>query len=207
MRLGHAHVIAFLVGIAPARALGDYRLQVNVDQVEVLPSEQDRTVLVDVYLVDLDNVDERLDRVGVLLRGPANTPTGVRFAPTYLLPRPSGAHPYAFESSPDPPHAPLVEFDRFAGVAGTVQGPAQTADITPTHNGVFSVPLLVPAGTPPGVYPVLVDPAFPPNLHALSGNIIPVIGAPGGVTVLPEQAAPAAAVVLTAAVLFRRRER
>jgi hypothetical protein len=74
-------------------------------------------------------------------------------------------------------------------------------DVSDDLNGLFSVPVFVPAHTPAGTYPVVGD--GDPRFSILGPSITFVVGPPGGVTIVPE---PAALLPLAAAFpLLRRR--
>jgi hypothetical protein len=172
-------------------------LVVNVDHVRVESSAGDQTVSLDVYLVDSDGVNERLNGFNVALTGAANTRAGVRFLPPSAYP--SKAHPYVFRQFPGlgPDD---IRADYAAMFAGQV---TQTAEINVSdeYNGLYAVSVLVPGGTPAGTYPITVN--TDGTTFSFIGPTIPwSIGPPGGVTVVPE---PAAAVCLLALPLLRRR--
>jgi hypothetical protein len=84
-----------MMAVAFAPAAASAVVMISVERVEVVPTGADQTVFLDVYLVDLDNTNERLNAYGLIIHGPANSPGGVRFTqPTRLL---SAAHPYVFK--------------------------------------------------------------------------------------------------------------
>jgi hypothetical protein len=144
------------LAVAPAAAHA--AVVVNVEHREVTPSATDQTLHLDVYLTDPDNVNERLNVFSVWLRGPANSADGVRFVPSPGPP--SAAHPYVFRTWEQWGGGLYrTEFDQVGGIYG-LQPPGQHADISESYSGLFSAPVLIPAGTPPAEYPVVVTPEF-----------------------------------------------
>jgi hypothetical protein len=176
-------------------------LVLNVDHVALAPSATDQTVSLDVYLVDTDGVNERLNDFFVTVRGPSNTPGGVRFALRAALP--SEDHPYVFERLFPGFRPPSLGTDDSMSVGGFPQGVVGDVDVSDTLNGLFSIPVVVPGGARPGDYPVVVDPALT-GISATDPSAL-IIGPPGGVTVVPEPAALAAACLFPMALLQRRR--
>ena len=182
-------------------ALAGAALVLHVDHVELAPSDVDRTVPLDVYLVDPDGADEWLNRYGVMLVGSANTPVGVRFVPPSALP--SAVHPYVFRDYPGYEPGDLQADHSSMLVVQGPQNPNIRANISEAYNGLFSVSVLVPAGTLPGEYPILVDPNFT-DFGTASPPLMWTLGPPGGVTIVPE---PAGLLPLAAAPLALRRRR
>jgi hypothetical protein len=193
---------SLLLSVTPvllAASAASAALVLNVDHLDVLPSEADQTVTLDVYLADVDGANERMNRFAVSLVGLANTPAGVRFVPPSALPSP--AHPYVFRAYPGNGPVDIRAGFSHMLVAQAPQNPDTEVNISETYNGLFSISVLVPAGTPPGSYSIVVDPKFT-DFGFLVPSLQWVIGPPGGVTVVPE---PAAATCLLALPLLRRR--
>ena len=202
-----AAALTLIVATPAARAA----LIVNIEQKEVAPGAEERMVLLDVYLVDPDGVNEGLQGFDLSVVGTGNTPSGVRFEVadrSVPLPPPSTAHPYVFEGL-----LPRVlpgdygtTHDRFNAHASREAAPL--VDVSPQRSGLLALPVLVPADTPPGVYEFHVDPDPPEPFRTRfdAGLFLPYsVGQTGRITITPEPAS--GALVAPAALLLLRRRR
>jgi hypothetical protein len=195
---------SLLLSVTPAllaATAASAALVLNVEHVELAPSDLDRTVRLDVYLVDPDGLNESFNGFVVLLTGPANTEAGVRIVPPSALP--SASHPYVLRHFPGYTPDDLRADYSSIFVSQMPQALPFFTDVSEGNDGLFSVSLLVPRGTPPGTYPLVVDPTG----TTLSSGVTSfpwVIGPPGGVTVVPEPAA-GSVVLLGFALLHRGR--
>jgi hypothetical protein len=198
-----ACVLAITTAIALLPSFASATVVFNVEHLDVAPTGADQTVYLDVYLVDLDGINERLNDYLVAVRGPANAPGGVRFAEPAGFP--SARHPFVFEPLWPGFRPPSQWIDNLMDVGVFPQGTVGTVDVSDSLNGLFSVPVFIPGNTLPGDYPVIIDPAF--TFLSVSGPPVDlIVGPSGGVTVVPEPAA-AAACLLALPLLRRRRSR
>ena len=183
-----------VVAIALAPAAASAVVTVHVGRYDILPGQP---ASVDVWLENVDTTTQRIDAFTVAVDGPFNQSDGVRFAPPPGLP--SAAHPYIFRDSPGSvPEDFASTYNRMqVGAAVTGTGPF-IAD----GEGLFSIPVIIPAGFPFGHYPFVIDPAA----LSLGGPepIVAVAGPPGGITYIPEPTA-VGAVALGLLMLARTR--
>jgi hypothetical protein len=195
--------IISLAAIVTAASITSAAVVVNIDHVAVAPAAQDQTVYLDIFLVDLDNSDERLNGFMIRVLGRRNEPAGVRFAPPVQFP--SDAHPYVFNAfQGSGPVEPIASNYREMNVFGGNQVPETEANVTSNLNGLFRIPVLIPAGATPGEYPVAVDPSMI-VLSSRRGFVPYTIGPIGGVTVVPEPVTIMFPSVLAGSMLRRRR--
>src|SRR5688500_16975419 len=135
--------------LAPSVASGVLRL--NIGGFEIIPTANEQIVFTDVYVVDLDDSNERLTTFTIAIDAPRFSESGLRFAPPVGLPSPS--HPYVFK---DFPAAGLEDFGSSAtriAVGAELPGPADEVNVTDFNNGLFRIPLLVPANFRPPALP------------------------------------------------------
>jgi hypothetical protein len=197
-------VTVVLLALWPAAARG--ALILNVEQKEVAPSAADQMVYLDVWLDDPVGIDEKVNGFTLAVRGRGFTPDGVRFVPPKngVFPLPSSAHPYVLRVGPYWPNDFGSPYDR-AQIGADVGGRNDMTDVSPQYNGLVALPVLVPAGTPPGVYSFEVD--LSDTFIAAAGPILTyTLGQEGRLTVLPEPSA-AGAVAAAAVLMLKRRSR
>src|SRR5688572_21635110 len=126
-------------------------LRVNIERFEIIPKVHEQTLFADVFVEDLDNASERLTTFSIAIDSPRFTETGLRFAPPVGLP--SSSHPYVFK---DFPAAGLEDFGSTAtriAVGAELSGPADEVNVTDFNNGLFRIPLFVPANFRPPALP------------------------------------------------------
>jgi len=184
--------LALAVLLVPTPSLA--AIVVRIGQGDALPGSN--VVRLDVW-ADVppgDTTDEKMDAFTIAIRGASFTPSGVRFLP---VEPPSNAHPYVFGDSPG------SEPQDFGSTPNQMQVGAAIAtggvDITPTRNGLFTIPVFVPPGTPFGPYTIAIN----PDLFSL-GNVDATPGPPATIF-LPEPMTSAAVPVLGTLILLRRR--
>lgn len=152
-------LIAFLSAIGLAPVAASAVVIVRMDDVNVAPTGADQIVWVDVWADPGvgDTTDEMLDAFTIAIDGPSNQQNGVRFLPPVILP--PAAHPYVFQDFPGSEPADFGSTFNRMQVGAATAGAGQTANITDTRNGLFSIPVFIPGNAQPGYYPVAFDPA------------------------------------------------
>ena len=66
-------IVFFAVALSAVPSTVPAALMLHVDHVELVPSDVDRTVYLDVHLEDLDDTRQWITAFAVFVRGPANT--------------------------------------------------------------------------------------------------------------------------------------
>ena len=169
-----------LAGLLPGGASA--AVIVHIDQASLLPNGQDQIAVVDVWAEDPNGTNEQLNAFTVAIDAPAFSPNGIRFAPPVRLP--SANHPYVFADFPgSEPEDFSSTFNRVQVGAGTV-GRNDVVDITPSRNGLFSIPILVPKDFAFGAYPLVIDPSAL-SFGGAGEPIVVVPGPPGGFIYVP----------------------
>jgi hypothetical protein len=202
MRFSHwiVRTVAFAtVLLAPSMASAVAIVYLGLERDHV-PNGTDQTVFVEVFLEDFDNSNEQLVAFSAAVNGIGFTPNGVRFLPPPVLP--SNAHPYVFQGITGAALDDLgSSYNRFQ-VGGDMPGP-QGVDVNPFRNGLFRIPILIPAHEPVAGKGLVLDPAGT-TLWGSGAPIVTVMGPP--VFWLPEPGAAGLACA-AGAMLLRRRVR
>ena len=207
-----ALVAALLAAAAPSLTSAAVTINLSPTFVTPLGFQTDAVVPIEVFALDLDGTDERLNAYTVAVEGAGvggsafGDPNGVRFQVPGLsfgvAGRPTD-HPYVFK---DLDTIPPIE--NFSSTPSKLQFAATTVeqddevDIDPTHNGLLRFGVLFPANSPPGVYILTV------TITSLAGLGAPIVSTPGTQAVIapiPEPFAAGLLLVPSLALLRRRR--
>ena len=204
MRVSHWIICAVLfatVSLMPSSAWAV--LRINIERIDFVPSGFDQSVLLDVFVEDLDNSNEQLAAFTVGVDGIGFTPNGLRLLPPVL---PGPAHPYVFQDFPGiVPEDLGSTYNRIQMGAG-LPGPNMGVDVSDLRNGLFRIPIHVPANFFPSFGTLTLD----MTVTAFEGDgptIVAVAGQPGGVLPLIPEPTAAGLACVAAPILRRRRMR
>jgi hypothetical protein len=209
---------SYLLGAAAALGLfpvmASAVVQINVDRLDgVIPTAAQQTVYVDVFGVDMDNTDERLNTYTISVNGVGFSGTGN--APRFSFPaggtgslgsivRPSAAHPFVFGGLDTIP--PIESFGSNAGRLQFASNTVEQTDevnLSALRNGFIRLPVIIPANATPGTYPLVVD-LSGTQLAGLGAPVVATLGTQGSVTIVPEPAS-LGLIVLGGLLTLRRR--
>jgi hypothetical protein len=184
-----ASLAALALWPAATRAVVTVRPEVT----NVVQSGADQIATIEVFATNPDDAEnERLNAYTISLEAPTFRATGN--APRFIIPPAdpaSGviafaeptAHPYVFGAFPgngpvDP--AGLSDFDTVL-LSAALGGTGQEANLSNNLNGFARIQVLIPAGTPEGVYPINIPQPAEGGFLSLgsAGTSIVAIGAPG----------------------------
>lgn len=193
------------IGLCPTVASAV--VQLNVERVDVVPTGAQQIVYLDVFGDDLaPEENERLSGYTIGIAAPTFTDSGVRFNipdDATTLDRPSAAHPYVFAAFPGvEPERAFSDFQTVFAL-GAIAGSGD-ANISPTLNGFFRLPVLIPANAGPGFFPVVIEPQPTTALAGNAGAVPFAVGPGGGVNIVPEPAS-LGLIVLGGLLTLRRR--
>jgi len=187
--------------LAPASAWAVIRI--DIERLDFVPSTVDQTVFVDVFATDLDGSNEELAAFTVGIDGIGFTPNGLRLLPPVL---PSAAHPYVFQGFPGSAPEDFGSTYNRIQMGAALPGPDMGVDVNALRNGLFSIPIHIPANFLPTFHTLTLDMRVT-DFAGTGPTIVAVPGQPGVVLpVIPEPAA-AGLVCAAAAMLLRRRVR
>jgi hypothetical protein len=175
-------------------AIASAVVTVKPENVTVTPNGSDQTVSIEVFATNPDDSEnERLNAYTISLDAPTFAASGN--APHFIIPSSFAfadptAHPYVFAAFPgngpvDP--AGLSDFKTVL-LSAALGGTGQEANISNNLNGFAKIQVMVPAGTPAGVYPINIPQPAEGGFLSLgsAGPSIVAVGAPGLLTVAPE---------------------
>ena len=217
-----ALVAALLAAAAPSLTSAAVTINLSPTFVTPLGFQTDAVVPIEVFALDLDGTDERLNAYTVAVEGAGvggsafGDPNGVRF----VVPPPNSTfgiagrpteHPYVFKDFETIP--PIEDFNSTPAklqFAATAVGQDDAVDIDPTHNGFLRFGVVIPANAPPGTWTIAV------TTNSLAGLGPPIVSTPGTPATIvffpvppdPNSPEPSAAALLlfpTVALLRRRR--
>jgi len=203
--------VAAVVALCPAVASAV--VTIRVDPGEYTYNGEDQVVSWEVFATnDNPTENERMNAFTLQLELPNATPNGIRF----LIPpqdergwveyAPITEHPYVLAGIPnsgtfDPSRGSDYNTVRLAGV---VDDPNATADISPSRSGLAKIDVFIPKNSP--FWGTMV---LEPQMSQMAGpnGVIPVVGQSATWSVLPEPSALGAAALAAPLMLRRRRAR
>ena len=201
---------AAALGLFPA--IASAAVTFNVDSVTAQPSSIEQTVFVDVFGVDAaPDENELLNVFTIAINGVGFTPTGVRFQLPTGATFPSAtykptAHKFVFRDQGFELEPGLTNISSTASriqVSSETIGPEDVANLTDANNGFIRLPIIIPANTGPGVFPINVD-LTSSQLGGAVAPIVTTLGQQGSVTIIPEPAS-LGLIVLGGLLTLRRR--
>jgi len=208
---------SYLLGAAAALGLfpvmASAVVSVNGDRLEVIPGAAQQTVYIDVFGVDVDNTDERLNTYTIAVNAPLFSGT-VANMPRFQIPaggtgslgsvvRPSPAHPFVFGGLETIP--PIESFgstpSRLQFASNAIE---QTDEVNlgTTRNGFIRLPIIVPANAAPGIYNLNIERV---ELAGLGAPIVGTIGTSVPTLVIVPEPASLGLVGLGGLLMLRRR--
>lgn len=203
MHIGIRVVVSLVTIVCLHPSVASAAVRLNAERLEYARVSHDQVLFFDVFLQNIDTSSEALNGFSVAIDGPVNSPGGVRFLPVQP---PSASHPYVFagiSGGPTDHHSTAMRIQASGDVfSGGV-------DITDAANGLFSVPVFIPANPGPGAYSFTFDVSSIEFADA-SGRFMPVVIGSHGILIIPPIPEPTAAAFLAipgVALLRRRRAR
>jgi|SoiMethySBSTD1v2_1073268.scaffolds.fasta_scaffold1232602_1 hypothetical protein len=196
------------LGLCPVIASAAVVINVESKTVDTSGATGDTTVPVEVFGVNADGGDERLNAYTIALDGASFAAGGIRFtvpgASFGTGGRPT-VNPFVFKDMETiPPIENFGSTPQRLQFGSTAIGQEDEVNVDPTHNGFIKLSVIVPKSTPAGVYSLTVDPRAL-SLAGLGAPIVATPGAPGTITVVPEPASMG--LIALGGVLFLRRRR
>jgi hypothetical protein len=195
---------AVTINLKPQGMVPDAANKITVDK----PSA-DLNLRIEVFGVDTDGSNERLNAYTIALQGVGNgfgDATNIRFSvpgSTFGIPGRPTEHPFVFKDLETIP--PIENFSSTPSklqFASTAVGQEDEVDITPNLNGFIAAPLVIPATVAPGIYTLTI------STTSLAGQGAPIVSTPGvplTIEVVPEPATMGLVLVGGLFALRRRR--